>query len=131
LDLSAYRELEAFAQFGSDLDAATQARLNRGARTLEVLKQGLHEAVPVAKEVIILYALAHRHLDKLELEDVLRYQNELFEFMDNSYQSLEDTITETGNLPEGDTLNDAINEFDKTFQPTKHGDAAADNGSAN
>ena len=125
LDLSAYRELESFAQFGSDLDAATKARLDRGARTVEVLKQGLHESVPVAKEVIILFALTHGHLDKLEIGDVLRYQNELFDYMDASHQDIEDTITKTGNLPEGDALEDAIAEFDETFQPTAKADNQA------
>lgn len=125
LDLSAYRELESFAQFGSDLDAATQARLARGARTVEVLKQGLHESVPVAKEVIILFALTHGHLDKLEVADVLRYQNELFDYMDASHQDIEDTITKTGNLPEGDSLEKAIAEFDTTFQPTAKADESA------
>ncbi|GEO66016.1 F0F1 ATP synthase subunit alpha [Levilactobacillus spicheri] len=126
LDLSSYKELESFAQFGSDLDAATQAKLARGERTVEVLKQGLHESVPVAKEVIILFALTHSHLDKLAVEDVLRYQNELFDFMDGSHKDLEDTITTTGNLPEGNALEDAIKEFDQTFQPTKHAEAAND-----
>ncbi len=125
LDLSAYRELESFAQFGSDLDAATKARLDRGARTVEVLKQGLHESVPVAKEVIILFALTHGHLDKLEIEDVLRYQDELFDYMDASHKDLEDTITTTGNLPEGDSLEKAIAEFDATFQPTAKADSTA------
>ncbi|MCH5464705.1 F0F1 ATP synthase subunit alpha [Levilactobacillus tujiorum] len=125
LDLSAYRELESFAQFGSDLDAATKARLDRGARTVEVLKQGLHESVPVAKEVIILFALTHGHLDKLEIEDVLRYQNELFDYMDASHQDVEDVITKTGNLPEGDALENAIVEFDATFQPTAKADNQA------
>ncbi|GEO73807.1 F0F1-type ATP synthase, alpha subunit [Levilactobacillus namurensis DSM 19117] len=125
LDLSSYKELESFAQFGSDLDAATQAKLARGARTVEVLKQGLHESVPVAKEVVILFALTHGHLDKLEVEDVLRYQNELFDFMDSSHKDLEDSITKTGNLPEGNALEDAIKEFDQTFQPSKHAEAAA------
>ncbi|WP_125766040.1 F0F1 ATP synthase subunit alpha [Levilactobacillus mulengensis] len=125
LDLSAYRELESFAQFGSDLDAATKARLDRGARTVEVLKQGLHESVPVAKEVIILFALTHGHLDKLEVADVLRYQDELFDYMDASHQDLEDTITTTGNLPEGDSLEKAIAEFDTTFQPTAKADDSA------
>ncbi|CAM2894125.1 F0F1 ATP synthase subunit alpha [Levilactobacillus brevis] len=125
LDLSAYKELESFAQFGSDLDAATQARLARGERTVEVLKQGLHESVPVAKEVIILFALTHGHLDKLEVADVLRYQNELFDYMDASHKDLEDSITTTGNLPEGNTLEDAIKEFDGMFQPTAEADDTA------
>jgi len=74
--------------------------------------------------------LTHRHLDKLEVSDVLRYQNELFAFMDTSYKALEDEITKTGNLPEGDALDDALAEFDKTFQPTKHNAEADDDDSA-
>ncbi|MDT6981010.1 F0F1 ATP synthase subunit alpha [Levilactobacillus zymae] len=131
LDLSSYKELESFAQFGSDLDAATQAKLARGARTVEVLKQGLHESVPVAKEVVILFALTHGHLDKLEVADVLRYQNELFDFMDSSHKDLEDSITKTGNLPEGGALETALKEFDQTFQPSKHESSAAANNSEN
>src|SRR5699024_6624406 len=69
LDLAAFRELEAFAQFGSDLDASTQAKLNRGERTVEVLKQGLHEPLVVEKQVMILYALVHGFLDDIPVED--------------------------------------------------------------
>ena len=65
LDLAAYRELEAFAQFGSDLDAATQAKLNRGVRTVEVLKQDLNSPIKVEKQVMILYALTRGHLDDM------------------------------------------------------------------
>lgn len=67
LDLASYRELEAFTQFGSDLDAATQAKLNRGRRTVEVLKQPLHKPLPVEKQVLILYALTHGFLDSVRL----------------------------------------------------------------
>jgi F0F1-type ATP synthase, alpha subunit len=86
---------------------------------------------PVAKEVVILFALTHGHLDKLEVADVLRYQNELFDFMDSSHKDLEDSIAKTGNLPEGDALETAIKEFDQTFQPSKHESDAAANNSEN
>ncbi|WP_240396043.1 F0F1 ATP synthase subunit alpha, partial [Lactobacillus crispatus] len=74
-DLAAYRELESFAQFGSDLDQATQAKLNRGQRTVEVLKQPLHDPIPVEKQVVILYALTHGYLDAVPVEDIARFQN--------------------------------------------------------
>ena len=67
LDLASYRELEAFTQFGSDLDAATQAKLNRGRRTVEILKQKLHAPLAVEKQVVILYALTHGFLDSILL----------------------------------------------------------------
>ena len=71
LDLASFRELEAFTQFGSDLDEATQAKLNRGRRTVEVLKQPLHKPLAVEKQVLILYALTHGHLDDVPVDDVL------------------------------------------------------------
>ena len=71
LDLAAYRELEAFSQFGSDLDKATQAKLNRGQRTVEILKQDLHKPLSVEKQVVILYALTKGFLDDVPVADVL------------------------------------------------------------
>ena len=90
LDLSSYRELESFAQFGSDLDEATQAKLNRGRRTVEVLKQPLHKPLPVEKQVVILYALTHGYLDSVAVDDILAYQDSLFDFFDNNYKDLLD-----------------------------------------
>ncbi|TPR35134.1 F0F1 ATP synthase subunit alpha [Apilactobacillus micheneri] len=119
LDLASYHELQAFAQFGSDLDDATQAKLNRGARTEEVLKQPLHAPLPVEKQVIILYCLTHGHLDNIEVDDIARYQNELFEYFDASHRDLLDSIVETGQLPDTDKLDEAVNAFDNSFQPTE------------
>ncbi|UDM31757.1 F0F1 ATP synthase subunit alpha [Lentilactobacillus laojiaonis] len=119
LDLASYHELESFAQFGSDLDAATQAKLNRGARTVEVLKQPLHSPIAVEKQVLILYCLTHGYLDKLKIDDVLRYQNEIFAYFDNSQTELLEEISKTGQLPDTDKLDSAIQEFDKMFQPSK------------
>ena len=78
LDLASYRELEAFAQFGSDLDKATQAKLARGARTVEVLKQDLNKPIPVEKQVMILYALTRGYLDDIPVEDIRRFESEFY-----------------------------------------------------
>ncbi|HEX6594812.1 MAG TPA: F0F1 ATP synthase subunit alpha, partial [Bacillota bacterium] len=107
LDLAAYRELEAFAQFGSDLDEATQARLNRGERTVEVLKQGLHKPLPVEKQVMIIYALTNGYLDDIPVEDVTRFEQEFHDWLDQNGKDLLDSIRETGNLPEEDKMNQA------------------------
>ena len=115
LDLASYRELESFAQFGSDLDEATQAKLNRGRRTVEVLKQPLHKPLPVEKQVLILYALTHGFLDMVAVDDILRYQDEMFEFFDNNHKDLLDHIVKTGELPDTAKLDAAINEFADTF----------------
>ncbi|ADU32300.1 F0F1 ATP synthase subunit alpha [Evansella cellulosilytica] len=115
LDLASYRELEAFAQFGSDLDKATQAKLNRGARTVEVLKQGLHQPLAVEKQVVILYALTRGFIDDIEVEDVSRFEAELFTFLEHNNKDLLDQIKTSGALPDENALNNAIDEFKKTF----------------
>ncbi|WP_100405709.1 F0F1 ATP synthase subunit alpha [Bacillus solitudinis] len=117
LDLAAYRELEAFAQFGSDLDKATQAKLNRGQRTVEVLKQDLNKPIPVEKQVAIIYALTKGFLDDIPVEDVLRFESELFTYLDHNKKDLLASIRTTGNLPDED-LNAAIAEFKKGFGVT-------------
>ena len=118
-NLAAYRELESFAQFGSDLDQATQAKLNRGQRTVEVLKQPLHDPIPVEKQVVILYALTHGYLDAVPVEDIARFQNELFDNFDSSHADLLKTIRETGQLPDDKKLSAAIEEFSESFTPSE------------
>ena len=118
LDLASYRELESFSQFGSDLDAATQAKLNRGQRIVEVLKQPVHSPLKVEEQVMILYALTNGYLDKVAVDDIARYQSELFEFIHASHQDLFDTILETKKLPEADKMNGALDAFAEQFQPT-------------
>jgi F-type H+/Na+-transporting ATPase subunit alpha len=115
LDLASYRELEAFAQFGSDLDKATQAKLNRGARTVEVLKQELHKPLSVEKQVAILYALTRGFLDDIPLEDVRRFESEYLNWLDHNRKELLDHITKTKDLPSDDDMASAINAFKKTF----------------
>ncbi|MCI1196723.1 F0F1 ATP synthase subunit alpha [Lactiplantibacillus plantarum] len=118
LDLASYRELESFSQFGSDLDAATQAKLNRGQRIVEVLKQPVHSPLKVEEQVMILYALTNGYLDKVAVDDIARYQSELFEFIHASHQDLFDTILATKKLPEADKMNGALDAFAEQFQPT-------------
>ncbi|MDR7239356.1 F0F1 ATP synthase subunit alpha [Neobacillus drentensis] len=115
LDLASYRELEAFAQFGSDLDKATQAKLNRGARTVEVLKQDLHKPLSVEKQVAILYALTRGFLDEIPLEDISRFESEYLNWLDHNRKELLDHITKTKDLPSDDDMASAINAFKKTF----------------
>ncbi|MBI3668326.1 MAG: F0F1 ATP synthase subunit alpha [Acidobacteria bacterium] len=88
LDLAQYRELAAFAQFGSELDRATQAQLARGQRLTEVLKQEQFVPLPVEKQVLTIFAGTNGHLDDVEVADIQRFERELFEFMDTNYAML-------------------------------------------
>lgn len=115
LDLASYRELEAFAQFGSDLDKATQAKLNRGARTVEVLKQDLHKPLRVEQQVLILYCLTRGFLDDIPLADIRRFEAEIIEWTGRNHKELYDHIRSTGKLPEEQDMNAAITEFKKQF----------------
>ena len=111
IDLASYRELEAFTQFGSDLDAATQAKLNRGRRTVEVLKQPLHKPLPVEKQVLILYALTNGFLDSVPIDDILAFEEDLYVYFDLNHDSLLDVIRTTKDLPDTEVLDAAIQEF--------------------
>src|SRR5499426_2225046 len=82
LDLAQYRELAAFAQFGSDLDKATQAQLNRGRRLVEILKQPQYQPLPVEKQVAIIFAATKGYLDAVPVEEVRRYEEELYRFLE-------------------------------------------------
>lgn len=115
LDLASYRELEAFTQFGSDLDAATQAKLNRGRRTVEVLKQKLHAPLPVEKQVVILYALTHGVLDSIPVNSILDFESQLFEYLETNHSDIFATIRDTKELPDTDKLDGAIQEFKDIF----------------
>ena len=97
---SQYRELQSFAQFGSDLDADTKARLAQGERIVEVLKQNRSAPVPVEKQVAILYATIHDHLVKVKVPDVAEYEKGLYEYLDNNAAgaAVMETIRTTGNL---------------------------------
>ena len=115
LDLASYRELESFAQFGSDLDPATREKLERGKRTVEVLKQDLHKPIPVEKQVMILYALTHGFLDDVEVKDIHRFEQELYSYLDAHENEAIKHIIETKDLPATEVMDEVIAAFKKTF----------------
>jgi len=115
LDLASFRELEAFSQFGSDLDKATRAKLSRGQRIVEVLKQDLHNPHPVEYQVVIIYALNNNFLDDVALEDVQRFEKDLLAYLKENNKEILDTIRDQKTLPESETFNVAIAAFKKTF----------------
>ena len=115
LDLASYRELESFAQFGSDLDPATREKLERGKRTVEVLKQDLHKPIPVEKQVMILYALTHGFLDDVEVKDIHRFEQELYAYLDAHDNEAVKHIKETKDLPATEVMDEVIAAFKKTF----------------
>ncbi|WP_100486816.1 F0F1 ATP synthase subunit alpha [Sporolactobacillus pectinivorans] len=119
LDLASYRELEAFSQFGSDLDKSTKAKLDRGARTVEILKQDLHKPYPVEDQVAVLYALTKGYVDDVALADVKRYEKELLAYLRQNHSEILDKIKESGNLPDDKAFSAAITEFKKTFVASK------------
>ena len=115
LDLAAFRELEAFSQFGSDLDPITQGKLDRGVRTVEILKQDLNKPVPVGIQVVVLYALTRGHLDDIAVKDILRFESEISSWLQTNHTSILDHIRDTKDLPTDEAMAAAINEFKKTF----------------
>ena len=117
LDLAAYRELEAFTQFGSDLDDATKARLERGKRTVEILKQGLHQTMDVEKQVLSIFSLTNGYLDDVKLPDIIRFEKELHEYFarDKEGSKVLKEIVDTKALPELDKIKDVIERFKKSF----------------
>ncbi|MBU1203416.1 F0F1 ATP synthase subunit alpha [Patescibacteria group bacterium] len=100
LDLAQFRELEAFAQFGSDLDEATKKQLDRGARVTEILKQGQYNPIPQPKQVAIIYAAANGHLDNVPVENIADFENKLFAKLDNEGKDIMESIASTGQLEE-------------------------------
>jgi F-type H+-transporting ATPase subunit alpha len=92
IELAQYREMAAFAQFGSDLDAATQKQLARGSRLVEVLKQGQYEPLPVERQILIIYAATNGYVDQLPETAVRRYESELYRFVENRHPQLFEEI---------------------------------------
>ncbi|ATO49175.1 MULTISPECIES: F0F1 ATP synthase subunit alpha [Brevibacillus] len=119
LDLAQYRELAAFAQFGSDLDKATQARLTRGERVVEILKQPSYQPMPVEKQVISIFAATKGFLDEIAVEDVRRFEKELLAFIDSNKPQLFEHIRTTNELPDEKELGAAIEEFTKGFASSR------------
>ncbi len=118
LELAQYRNLEAFAQFGSDLDKASQDQLNRGKRWVEVLKQGPYSPVPVEKQVAIIFAGGNGYLDDVKVEDIRRFEAEFMKYLDNNKASLLDGIREKRELNDDlkGQLKTALEEFKRLFK---------------
>jgi len=118
LDLAQYRELAAFAQFGSDLDKSTQAQLTRGQRMVELLKQGQFVPMTVDQQVMVLYAGTQGHLDDIPVEAVRRFESEFLAFMGQKYPDVAQTIAKDKDLSDATTakLNAGIAEFKAQFK---------------
>ncbi len=112
---SQYRELQAFAQFGSDLDKDTRRRLDQGERIVAVLKQDRSAPVDVAHQVCILYAVIHNYLEKVETAKVPQYEQGLYEFMDAGYYPILKGIRETGSIADEAALDAAVKEYTDKF----------------
>ena len=102
LDLAQYRELAAFAQFGSDLDKSSQQQLNRGHRLIEILKQGQYQPLPVEKQVLIIFAGTNAYLDDLPVEECRTFEAELYRYVENAHAGL------LAEIREKKTLDDAL-----------------------
>ena len=115
LNLAQYRELEAFAEFGSELDAVSLAQLERGRRVVEVLKQPQFAPVPVEEQVLTIYAVTQGLFDDIPAESISRAERELREFVRVRHAHLLDTIKRTGKLPDAEALEEAISAFKDSF----------------
>jgi F-type H+-transporting ATPase subunit alpha len=117
LDLAQYRELAAFAQFGSDLDKSTQAQLTRGARLVEILKQPQYEPLSVERQVAIIFAGTNGYLDSIPVSELRAFETELYKFIENRYPQLFRGIAEKKQLDDElkKALTDAVKEFATDF----------------
>ncbi|PEN05440.1 F0F1 ATP synthase subunit alpha [Longimonas halophila] len=117
IDLSQYRELEAFAKFGSDLDASTQRQLNRGERMVEILKQNEFSPLPAEEQVVIIYAATEGLLDKVPVEDIQDFEDALLETMRTQHESVLDTIRESGKMSDDaeSEIRDVVSDVASTF----------------
>jgi len=115
IDLAQFRDLEAFATFGSELDAVSRAQLDRGERLVELLKQPLHAPMPVEEQVVAIYVGTSGGLDDVPAEEVRRFESDLLLWMRARYSGLLAEIRDSGTLPEGDALESAVKEFKAQF----------------
>ncbi len=115
-DLAQFRELEAFAAFGSELDKVSQAQLDRGYRLTELLKQGLNSPMPVADQVVSLYAGTRGFLDKVPVSDVRRFEAELIEWFHTRHSDILDAVANDGKIPDEDAFKGGIEAFAEQFQ---------------
>jgi len=120
LDLAQYRELEAFAAFGSDLDEATQKQLTRGARLVEILKQPQYQPLPMEKQVTILYAGANGYLDEFPTDVLEKYEAGLYTFVEDRYPHIFSELKEKEEISDdlGKTMTEAMNAYGEEFKDT-------------
>lgn len=118
LDLARYWDLQAFAQFASDLDKATRDQLARGERNVEILKQPQYSPITMQDQVFIIYAATNGYLDDLSVTAVAKFEKDLYPFMADKYPELGHTIAKTGVLDEKaeETLKKALSEFKGQFR---------------
>jgi F-type H+-transporting ATPase subunit alpha len=116
LNLAQFRELAAFAEFGSELDATSLAQLERGRRVVEVLKQPQFAPIPVEEQVISIYAVTEGHMDSVAIGDVRRFEDELREYFRSRQPGILTHIKDTGKMPEGDEVETAIADFKAAFE---------------
>ncbi|WP_179646881.1 F0F1 ATP synthase subunit alpha [Spinactinospora alkalitolerans] len=118
LGLAQYRELEAFAAFGSDLDAVSKAQLERGGRLMELLKQGQYSPFPMEQEVVSIWAGTTGQLDDVPVEDVRRFETDFLDYLGREHSKVLDNIRESGKFEDetADTLKDAVTQFKQSFQ---------------
>ena len=126
LDLAQYRELAAFAQFGSDLDASTQAQLNRGARLVEILKQPQYEPLPVERQVALIFAGTNGYLDAIQVSDIRAFETGLYQFIETRKPEVFRGIAEKKQLDDQlkAALTDAVKDFAATFTASRATTAA-------
>jgi F-type H+-transporting ATPase subunit alpha len=118
LDLAQFRELEAFATFGSELDKVSAAQLERGYRLTELLKQNLNSPMPVEEQVVVIFAGTGGYLDDIPVADVKRFEVELLEFFRTRRGDVLDTIRASGALPDGDKVAEGVQAFKEAFVPS-------------
>src|SRR5580658_1195711 len=115
IDLAQFRELEAFATFGSELDKVSQAQLDRGSRPTELLKQPQNAPVPVEEQVLVIFAGSEGYVDEVPVSEVQRYESEVRAFFRANHADLLEDIRTSGKLPEGDKLETALRSFNESF----------------
>jgi F-type H+-transporting ATPase subunit alpha len=116
LNLAQYRELEAFAEFGSELDATSLASLERGRRVVETLKQGQYVPMPVSEQVVLIYGVTAGYMDNIAVSDIQEFEDDLLEYFRNRHRSLLDEIADTGSMEE-EAVGAAIESFAESWAP--------------
>jgi F-type H+-transporting ATPase subunit alpha len=119
LELAQYRELAAFAQFASDLDPATRRQLDRGARLMQIMKQGVHKPIPVAKQIYIIFAGTQGYLDDVAVNDVGAFEAQLIDALDSTYAEALRLLNKTKELSDEvkASMHETLKDFKRTFKP--------------